>query len=65
MWEALSLFFYQRFWHIVGDDVTAVISGIIHSTRPLDAFNRTNVAVIPKVKILLQSLSFDLLVFVM
>lgn len=32
------------------DDITVVISGIIHGTRPLDTLNKTNVALIRKVK---------------
>lgn len=36
-------------WRIVGDDVNSAVSGIIHGTRPPDALNYTNIALIPKV----------------
>ncbi|XP_048493143.1 uncharacterized protein LOC125493698 [Beta vulgaris subsp. vulgaris] len=48
--DGMHAVFYQRFWHIVGDDVTDVVSGIIHGTRPPDALNKTNIVLIPKVK---------------
>lgn len=48
--DGMHVIFYQRFWHIVGDDVTSIVAGIIHGTRPPDALNDTIIALIPKVK---------------
>lgn len=42
--------FYQKFWHIIRDDVAHTIIGIVHGTCPLDSIDCTNVALIPKVK---------------
>lgn len=42
--------FYQKFCHMLGDDIVHVVVGIIDGTRPPDAFNRTNIVLIPKVK---------------
>lgn len=41
---------YQRFWHIVGDDVTEYVSDILHGLRPPKDVNKTNIVLIPKVK---------------
>lgn len=40
--------FYLCFWHFVGDDVIAVVSGIIDGTSPPDALDSANIALIPK-----------------
>lgn len=47
--DNMHALFYQKIWHI-GADVTSLVSGIIHGTRPPDMLNKTNVILIPKVK---------------
>lgn len=42
--------FYQRFWHIVGDDVTEFVSNILHGITSPSCVNKTNIVLIPKVK---------------
>ncbi|XP_021736564.1 uncharacterized protein LOC110703122 [Chenopodium quinoa] len=47
--DGMHAIFYQKFWHIVGDDVTSFVSDILHGYSSLDLVNRTNIALIPKV----------------
>lgn len=42
--------FYQKFWHIIGDDVSRFVCSILHGTRSPSLINNTNIALIPKVK---------------
>ena len=46
--DDMSLFFFQRFWHIVGQDVTKAILSILHSGRYLHKINYTHLVLIPK-----------------
>lgn len=42
--------FFQRFWHIIGDEVFDFVTNILHSTFFLDDVNCTNITLISKVK---------------
>ncbi|XP_021749725.1 uncharacterized protein LOC110715453 [Chenopodium quinoa] len=46
----LHAIFYQKYWHIVGDDVTLFVNNIISGRVSMSHVNRTNVALIPKVR---------------
>lgn len=48
--DRMHAVFYQRFWHIIGDDVTSFVSNILQGTIPASCVNKTNIALIPKVK---------------
>lgn len=50
-------FFFQKFWHIIGNDVTAVVLSFLHSGRYIRKMNFTHIVLIPKKKIqnILQS----------
>lgn len=44
------LFFYQKYWHIVGDDVIAVVLDFLNSDNMILEINYTHIVLIPKVK---------------
>lgn len=46
--DGISLFFFQKYWHIVGPDVTLVILSVLHFGRYLKKMNFTNIVLIPK-----------------
>ena len=46
--DGMSPFFSQKFWHIVGQDVTAVVLFVLHSGRYLRKMNYAHIVLIPK-----------------
>ena len=48
--DDMSPFFFQKFWHIVGHDVTVVVLSLLHSGRYLQKMNYTHIVLIPKKK---------------
>ena len=44
------LFFFQKYWHIVGNDVTEAILPVLHSGHMLKKMNHTHIVLIPKKK---------------
>ncbi|KAL2937830.1 hypothetical protein RDABS01_021279 [Bienertia sinuspersici] len=48
--DGMHAIFYQRFWHIVGDAVVRFIEEILHQGHVPEHTNRTNIALVPKIK---------------
>ena len=46
--DGMSPFFFQKFWHIIGHDVTTTVLSILHSGRYLKKMNYTHIVLIPK-----------------
>ena len=46
--DGMSPFFFQKFWHIVGHDVTTAVLSVLHSGRYLRKMNYTHIVLIPK-----------------
>ena len=46
--DGMSPFFFQKFWHIVGVDVTNVVLSVLHSGHMLHKMNCTHIVLIPK-----------------
>ena len=41
--------FYQKFWHVVGSDVTKAVLSCLNSGRILKSINHTFITLIPKI----------------
>jgi hypothetical protein len=42
--------FYQKYWHVVGQDVTSAVSSCLNSGCLLKSINHTFITLIPKIK---------------
>ena len=48
--DSMPTIFYQKYWDIIGDDVSKTILNILNSNAPMADLNKTNIALIPKIK---------------
>ena len=44
----MSAIFYQKYWDIIGEDVSNIILNTLNSNAPLTDLNKTNVVLVPK-----------------
>ena len=48
--DGMNALFYQKFWHIVGNDVVAVVLDFLNSSIMPPEINYTHIILIPKIK---------------
>ena len=48
--DGMNAFFYQRFWHVVGDTVVDVVLDFLNNGHMLPDINHTNIVLTLKVK---------------
>jgi hypothetical protein len=48
--DGMAPLFYQKYWHIIGEDVTKAVISCLHSGLLLQTINHTYITLIPKVK---------------
>ena len=56
--DGMNAFFFQKFWHIVSDDVVIAILDFLNNDNMLPEINHTNIVLIPKVKNLEKMFDF-------
>ena len=56
--DGVNAIFFQKFWHIVGDDVVIAILDFLNNGNMLLEINHTNIVLIPKVKNLEKMFDF-------
>ena len=44
----MSALFFQKYWNIVGANVTSMVLNVLNSSMPLYDINKTNIALVPK-----------------
>ena len=48
--DGMFALFFQKFWNVVGLDVTKMVLNVLNSNMPLDELNKTNITLVPKIK---------------
>lgn len=48
--DGMNAIFFQKFWHVVGDDVSSVCLLILNGDQSVKPFNHTLLTLIPKIK---------------
>lgn len=48
--DGMTTGFYQKYWDVVGEDVTKAVQHFIQTGHILKSFNHTRIVLIPKVK---------------
>ena len=48
--DNMSLFFFQKYWHVVGGDVIEAVLSVLNSSHILTKMNFTHILHIPKRK---------------
>ena len=46
----MSAIFYQKYWNIVGPDVTNMVLNVLNSNMSMADINKTNITIVPKTK---------------
>ena len=57
--NGMSPFFFQKFWHIFGHDVTTIVLFVLHPGRYLRKMNYTHIVLIPKKKKRIQNILWN------
>ena len=47
--DGMSPFFFQKFWHIVGQDVIVAVLSVLNSGHMLHKMNFTHIVLVPKI----------------
>ena len=48
--DGMNAFFYQKFWHVVGNNIVLAVLDFLNNGNMLPDIKHTNIVLIPKVK---------------
>lgn len=48
--DGMSAIFFQKYWNIVGNDVSSMVLNVLNSDMSMAEINKTNIALVPKTK---------------
>lgn len=48
--DRMTTHFFQKYWHVVGNDATSAVQSFFHSGKLLKGINHSHVTLVPKVK---------------
>ena len=48
--NSMSTIFFQKYWNVVGNDVTCMVLNVLNSNMSMAEINRTNITLIQKIK---------------
>ena len=47
--DGMSAIFFQKYWDVVGDDITCMVLNVLNFDMSIANINRTNITLIPKI----------------
>ena len=47
--DDMSAIFFQKYWDVIGNDITCMVLNVLNSNMPIVDINRTNITLIPKI----------------
>ena len=47
--DDMSAIFFQKYWDVIGNDITCMVLNVLNSNMPIADINRTNITLIPKI----------------
>ena len=56
--DGMSALFFQKYWDVVGNDISSMILNVLNSNMSLAEINKTNITLIPKTKCLSRMSEF-------
>ena len=59
--DGMSTIFFQKYWDVIGNDITCTVLNVLNSNMPIVDINRTNITLIPKTNNLSQMTDFRLI----
>ena len=59
--DGMSAIFFQKYWDVIGNDITCTVLNVLNSNMPIVDINRTNITLIRKTNNLSQMTDFRLI----
>ena len=56
--DGMSTIFFQKYWDVVGNEITCMVLNVLNSDMSIADINRTNITLIPKINCPLKMSDF-------